>query len=51
MRTAAPVEVTCTHSGYTQMQLKAMLYEWFLEVSKYPIHVWLPLLWALQDVL
>lgn len=35
MRIAAPVEVTCSHSGYTQMQLKAMLYGCFLEVYKY----------------
>lgn len=51
MRIAAPVEVTCAHSGYTQMQLKAVLYGCFLEVYKYAIHVWLPLPWALQHIL
>lgn len=29
MRTAAPVEVTCTHAEYTQMQLEAVLYGHF----------------------
>lgn len=38
LRTATPVEVTCTHSGYTQVQLKAVSCGCLLELSKYPAH-------------